>query len=78
MEHAVPSENFQRENGTTFSEVHFPVERIKKYVPFPTQLKFPESLKLVSGKRPQYTDVSTKIFSRKCKSVRDNADWRYG
>ena len=30
MEHAVPSENFQRENGTTFSEVHFPVERIKK------------------------------------------------
>ena len=26
MEHAVPSENFQRENGTTFSEVvyHLP------------------------------------------------------
>ena len=49
MEHAVPSENFQRENGTTFSEVpHFPEifqwNEPKNHVPFTTQLEFPESL----------------------------------
>ena len=26
----------------------------------------------------QYTAVSTKVVPRKCKSVRDNADWHYG
>ena len=78
MEHAVPSENFQRKTGLPFQKFIFQWNESKNHVPFPTQLKFPESLKLVSGKRPQYTDVSTKIVSRKCKSVRDNADWRYG
>ena len=51
MEHAVPSENFQRENGTIFSEVQFCSEIFqwnepKNHFPFTTQPKFPESLKL--------------------------------
>ena len=49
MEHAVPSENFQRENGTTFSEVPlfpeiFQWNKPKNHVPFTTQPEFPESL----------------------------------
>ena len=49
MEHAVPSENFQRENGTTFSEVPlfpeiFQWDEPKNHVPFTTQPEFPESL----------------------------------
>ena len=49
MEHAVPSKNFQRENGTTFSEVPlfpeiFQWNKPKNHVPFTTQPEFPESL----------------------------------
>ena len=49
MEHAVPSENFQRENGTTFSEIPlfpeiFQRNEPKNHVPFTTQPEFPESL----------------------------------
>ena len=49
MEHAVPSKNFQRENGTTFSEVPlfpeiFHWNKPKNHVPFTTQPEFPESL----------------------------------
>ena len=57
MEHAVPSENFQQENGTTFSEVQFCSEIFqwnepKNHVKFTTQPKFPESLKLGKWKTP--------------------------
>ena len=48
MEHAVASENFQRENGTTFSEVPlfpeiFQWNKPKNHVPFTTRPEFPES-----------------------------------
>ena len=48
-ENAVPSENFQRENRTTFSEVPlfpeiFQWNEPKNHVPFTTQPEFPESL----------------------------------
>ena len=48
MEHAVPSENFQRENGTTFSEVPlfpeiFQWNKPKNHVLFTTRPEFPES-----------------------------------
>ena len=54
MEHAVPLENFQRENGTTFSEVQFCPKIFqwnepKNHARFTTQAKFPESLKLDFG-----------------------------
>ena len=67
MEHAVPSENFQRENGTTFSEVQFCSEIFqwnepKDHVPFTTQPKLPESLKLGKWKTPT---VYVLIFFRK-------------
>ena len=66
MEHAVPSENFQRENGTTFSEVQFCPEifqwnKSNNRVPFPTHPKFPESLKLDKWKTPA---VYIYIFSK--------------
>ena len=64
--------------GLPFQKFIFQWNESKNHVPFPTQLKFPESLKLVNGKRPQYRDVSTKVVSRKCKSVCNDADWRYG
>ena len=48
MEHAVLSENFQRENWTTFSEGPlfpeiFQWNKPKNHVPFTTQPEFPES-----------------------------------
>ena len=49
MGHAVPLQNFQRENGTTFSEAPlfpeiFQWNEPKNHVPFTTQPEFPESL----------------------------------
>ena len=62
--------------GLPFQKFIFQWNESKTHVPFPTQLKFPESLKLVNGKRTQYTDVSTKVVSRKGKSVRDKMQCR--
>ena len=49
MEHTVPSENFQRQNGTTFSEVPlfpeiFQWNEPKNHIPFATQPEFSEYL----------------------------------
>ena len=60
MEHTVPSENFQRENRTTFSEVQFCPEifqwnESKNHVLFPTHPKFPKSHKLDKWKTPRQT-----------------------
>ena len=62
MEHTFPSESFQRENRTTFSEVSFILEifqwnELKTCVPFTSQTEFPEFLgkwktpKLTTGLR---------------------------
>ena len=72
MEHAVPSENFERENGTTFSEVPlfpeiFQWSKPKNHVPFTTQPKFPESLgkwKTPLGSGPGLGPVSRKPQKR--------------
>ena len=59
---------------------------------FKLQLRLPETHRRTSiytvitmldrrcivGSYIKYTAVSTKVVPRKCKSVRDNADWHYG
>ena len=68
MEHAVPSENFQRENGTTFSEVPlfpeiFQWNKPKNHVPFTTRPEFSESF----GKWKTPTVSKTKLDETKTK-----------
>ena len=70
MEHGVPSENFQRENGTTFSKVPFFPEifqwnKPKNHVPFTTQPEFPD------GKRPQ----SLLLGRVRLGSIRNKNNW---
>ena len=69
MEHTVPSENFQRENGTIFSEFQFCPENFqwnepKTHVKFTTQPKFPESLKLGKWKTPTVLLFFRKRYKR--------------
>ena len=65
MEHTFPSESFQRENRTTFSEVPF-ISEIFQWnepqtcVPFTSQPEFPEFLG--KWKMPTVSNVSCNLF----------------
>ena len=69
MEHTFPSESFQRENRTTFSEVPFIPEIFqwnepKTCVPFTSQPEFPEFLG--KWKKPVHTQMENRTVQRFC------------